>query len=273
MSANESSIHSGHRARMRRRYYETGLAGFQPHEVLELILYCSIPKKDVNPLAHQLIEHFGSLHGVLSASEEELLSIPGVGKSTCRLLQSLNAVCRDYQETRCTGSRTIVDIGVALRYARMYSHRSYVKEIILMLENHAGMLLSVRIFSGQPDDPTVLREILAAALSVPTHSAIIFLKEMGPLRKPNKAALQSFSILVSALADVNIYTIDLILLSGNHVYSLRRASILTDETSCFRESLPNPFYWLYPLDAYSAENNWCHVPPDAFPEKPKNSLL
>ena len=70
--------HEGHRKRLRERAAQTGLEGFQPHEVLELLLSETIPRKDVNPLAHALIDRFGSFSGVLNAAREELLQVPGV---------------------------------------------------------------------------------------------------------------------------------------------------------------------------------------------------
>ncbi len=80
-------IHDGHRDRMRDRFLENGLNGFADHEILELLLFYAIPQGDVNPLAHALIERFGSLSGVLSAPAEALTQVKGVGKRTAILLR------------------------------------------------------------------------------------------------------------------------------------------------------------------------------------------
>jgi DNA repair protein RadC len=69
--------HDGHRRRMRERYQKQGLEGFAQHETLELMLFYAIPQKNVNPLAHALIERFGSLYGVIHASPEQLMQTPG----------------------------------------------------------------------------------------------------------------------------------------------------------------------------------------------------
>ena len=66
----EKSLHTNHRQRMRKRFAQQGgFSGFAEHEVLEYILYLAIPRKDTNPLAHRLIDRFGSLCQVLEASE------------------------------------------------------------------------------------------------------------------------------------------------------------------------------------------------------------
>ena len=61
------TIHDGHRQRMRERFRKDGLEGFAPHEVLELLLFYGRARGDVNPLAHALLDTFGSLKGVLEA--------------------------------------------------------------------------------------------------------------------------------------------------------------------------------------------------------------
>ena len=69
----EKAVHAGHRARMRERFMKEGLSGFSEHEVLELLLMFAIPQRDVNPLAHRLIDRFGSLRPGLIASALVLL--------------------------------------------------------------------------------------------------------------------------------------------------------------------------------------------------------
>ena len=79
-------IHDGHRGRMRRRFLENGLDSFADHEILELLLFYAIPQGDVNPLAHDLMDRFGSLSAVFSAPVEMLTSVKGVKERTAALL-------------------------------------------------------------------------------------------------------------------------------------------------------------------------------------------
>ncbi|MBQ5442650.1 MAG: hypothetical protein IIT47_03690, partial [Oscillospiraceae bacterium] len=62
------SIHDGHRKRKKEQFLRHGLDAFADHEALELLLYYAIPRSDTNPVAHRLMERFGSLEGVFSAS-------------------------------------------------------------------------------------------------------------------------------------------------------------------------------------------------------------
>ncbi|MBQ9329367.1 MAG: DNA repair protein RadC [Oscillibacter sp.] len=87
-------IHDGHREKMRRRFLTGGLDSFADHEALELLLYYAIPRRDTNPIAHALMEHYGSLAAVLSAPAEDLARVEGVGASAAVLLRLVPQLCR-----------------------------------------------------------------------------------------------------------------------------------------------------------------------------------
>ena len=72
------NIHGGHRERLKNRFAENGLEGFTPVQVLELLLFYCIPRKDTNEIAHRLIERFGSLSQVLETNPEELAKVEGM---------------------------------------------------------------------------------------------------------------------------------------------------------------------------------------------------
>lgn len=85
-------IHDGHRARKKERYRTLGLQGMADHEVLELLLYYAIPRRDTNELAHRLVEEFGSLDHVLDAPVEMLCHVKGMGENAALLLHLIHDV-------------------------------------------------------------------------------------------------------------------------------------------------------------------------------------
>ena len=105
--AKESSQHKGHRQRMRARVEQYGLESLEPHEALEYVLYITNTRKDTNGLAHVLIDRFGDFAGVLDASEEDLLTVEGVGPSTARMLHLLPQISRYYGRSRTSTTRCI----------------------------------------------------------------------------------------------------------------------------------------------------------------------
>ena len=82
-------LHEGHRERLRTTYLKSGMDGMPDHAVLELLLTYAIPRKDVNELAHLLLNRYGSLTEVLAANPNDLKQVPGVGARTAVFLHSL----------------------------------------------------------------------------------------------------------------------------------------------------------------------------------------
>ena len=86
----EEHIHSGHRSRMKAKLEKHGRDIFDTYELLEMLLYYSIPYKDTNPVAKRLLARFGSLDRVLSAEPDELITVDGIGESTAQFLVALD---------------------------------------------------------------------------------------------------------------------------------------------------------------------------------------
>lgn len=91
----KKSIHSGHRKRVKERFLNSEFEQFNEHEILEMLLFYAIPLKDTNPLAHELINKFGSISSVLDASPEELRKC-GLSERAAGYLNSLPKICHSY---------------------------------------------------------------------------------------------------------------------------------------------------------------------------------
>lgn len=90
------SIHDGHRLRMKRRFRTEGLDNFNEVNALELLLFYCVPRQDTNPLAHKLLDHFGSFDRVLDATPAELEKISGVGENISTFLYLIKESWRFY---------------------------------------------------------------------------------------------------------------------------------------------------------------------------------
>ena len=89
------SIHSGHREKMRKRFiHDKGFENFEDHQILELLLFYANTRSDTNPLAHELIDAFGSLKGVLEARPEQLMQVKGIGEKQAVLISMVVPLTR-----------------------------------------------------------------------------------------------------------------------------------------------------------------------------------
>ena len=82
MKKESVNLHEGHRKRLQNRYLAGGSEGMSDHNLLELLLFYSVPRVDTNETAHRLLETFGSLEGVLKADHLALMSVNGVGEKS-----------------------------------------------------------------------------------------------------------------------------------------------------------------------------------------------
>lgn len=99
-SPKEKQMHTNHRNRMKNIFVENGFSAFSEIQKLEFLLFFAIPQKDVNPLAHKLLDRFGSISNVLAANFDELVSVDGIGKHTALLLKTYFAISQEKPDTK-----------------------------------------------------------------------------------------------------------------------------------------------------------------------------
>ena len=132
----ELSIHGDHRQRIKERYAATGFDGFSPHEVLEMLLFYVIPRKDVNPLAHRLINRFGSLSGVLDAPVKEIEAVEGMGPTSAQFLKLFPEIARLYLLDRQASSHKLTNVRKIRDYLQPYFAGLTKERMMLVLLDH-----------------------------------------------------------------------------------------------------------------------------------------
>ena len=96
-------IHKGHRNRLKKQFLSEGFSEYIPeHKLLEMLLFYSIPRKDTNELAHELLNIFGSFHGVFEATPAELVKIKGISEHTATLIKLTFEINKRYIKSRAT---------------------------------------------------------------------------------------------------------------------------------------------------------------------------
>ena len=88
--------HEGHRQRLKNRFLSSSLESFEPHNILELLLFYSVPRQDTNELAHSLIDRFGSLRGVFDADFNDLIEVKGIKENSATLIKLIPQIAKAY---------------------------------------------------------------------------------------------------------------------------------------------------------------------------------
>ncbi len=167
--------HDGHRKRLKARFIKSGLDDFEPHNVLELLLFYSVPRKDTNPLAHKLINRFGSLSGVFDAKPEELMKVDGITENTAVLISMIPQVARKYLEDKAETFNSVsgfADVGAFLM--PKFIGRTVETIMLASLDNKNRIVSCSIVAEGESDKANVSkRKVMEEAIRVGATRVIL----------------------------------------------------------------------------------------------------
>ena len=110
------NLHEGHRKRLKQRFINDGLSTFEDHNILELLLFYSVPRSDTNEIGHKLLKQFGSLSNVFDAPVEELMKVEGIGEHSAVLIKLIPEICNIYHTDKTENVTVINSTNLAGRY-------------------------------------------------------------------------------------------------------------------------------------------------------------
>ena len=202
--------HTGHRERMKAEFLARGLEGWPDHRVLELLLFYTIPQGDVNDLAHELVERFGSLAGVLDASVEELKKVKGVGDHTAVFLRMLPAVLGRYQGARTRLSAIINSPEEAYAWLEPYFFGARNEMVYVLCLDGKRQVLGVRkVAEGSIELAEVnTRRIAEEAIGLRAAQIYVAHNHVSNLAIPSQADWLTTDTLRGALRPIGIELID-----------------------------------------------------------------
>ncbi|MBQ4365892.1 MAG: RadC family protein [Clostridia bacterium] len=218
----DGNIHKGHRQKLKNRVLAGGLAGEAPHTILELLLFYGIPRKDTNPIAHELLDRFGSLSGVLRAGVEELKSVQGMTENAALLLHLILPVYAAYEEdlrrmpTLPESAAQIVD------FMRPKLIGSTTEKAYLLCIGGNGKLLGLRkICEGDLSSAAIdLRALAAAVLETKAQDAILVHNHPNGVAAPSLQDIDATKQIVSFLDQMKVRLVNHIILSENDYCSM-----------------------------------------------------
>ena len=218
-------VHKGRRERLRRRLTEDGLDSLQEYEVLEFLLYYSEQRADTNPLAHALIERFGSLEAVLRAGKDELTRVPGVGAGCAEWLACARQLLDRYRALENVDRPMLGTLRQVRRFAgSRLPGQTGVWQLCL---NRNGMLLiATRLGrSGAWGEPDALRAGLEEVIRTQARGVIIMQKTEAARTVPEYDA-QRTNAYAETLRALNVRLLDHVICAPDEVLSLAYAGRL-----------------------------------------------
>ncbi len=219
------SIHEGHRQRLKNRFQKEGLDYFDELQVLELLLFYCIQRQDTNPLAHALLDRFGSLPQVLEAEPSELQKVPGVGENAAGFLALTTAVCRYYQVRRVSTAEILQTIDKCGEYLLpFFFGRRNETVFLLCLDAKCKVLGCKEVGEGSVNSASVpIRRIVEMALGANASSVVLAHNHPSGLAMPSEEDKLTTQRLAMSLASVEIELVDHLVIADNDYVSLRQS--------------------------------------------------
>lgn len=148
----DNKVHGGHRARMRDKLLCFGDCIFDDHELLEMLLYHTIPMRDTNPIAHRLLAVFGTIEGVLSASREQLMGIDGVKEKTADLILSVSRFTEGSFLTTPIRKRLDSHSVIGKYFADRFATVMHKETHMMLLTNSMELISTQKMFDSDIED-------------------------------------------------------------------------------------------------------------------------
>jgi DNA repair protein RadC len=223
----EKNIHSGHRERVKESFRKTGFEGFSDINVLEMVLFYSVPRKDTNELAHRLLDEFGSLSGVFDAPYEMLIKVKGISPNTATHIKMMKEVYKRYEKDRYTGKKTILNNSEASgEYCVSLFHGETEEKLYVILLDSSNAVIKYSLISqGTVNRAEIdVRKIIEQTVTSHAVGAIITHNHPYGVAAPSADDINATQVIANALQSINVRLRDHIIVCGSDYTALALSS-------------------------------------------------
>lgn len=218
----------GHRARLRDRFLKGGPDGMADYELLELLLFLGIPRRDVKPLAKQLIERFGTYAAVLSAEVETLRSISGLGETAIAAIKTVQASALRLAQEQARHKPVLSNWQAVEAYLRTaMAHLPKEQFRLLLLDKRNALIADKTLSEGTVDQTAVYpREVVRQALEYDASALILVHNHPSGDPSPSQADVTMTTEIVEICRKVGVQIHDHIIIGKFGHTSFRQCGLL-----------------------------------------------
>ncbi|WP_102106853.1 RadC family protein [Kandeliimicrobium roseum] len=217
-----------HRKRLRARFMEGGAAAMPDYELLELLLFRAIPRQDVKPLARRLMDAFGDLGRVLSASPEQLMAVQGVGEAVMVELKIAEAAAHRIARAKVMQRPVVSSWDALLDYCHTtMAHRETEQFRILFLDRKNVLIADEEQAKGTVDHvPVYPREVVKRALALNASALILVHNHPSGDPTPSDSDIAMTAQIADACGTLGIVLHDHLIVGKSTELSFRQAGYL-----------------------------------------------
>lgn len=225
MGEKKQNIHKGHREKVRKRYIESGFKGVAEHNVLELMLFYGIAVRDTNPIAHALIDEFGSFSQVLQASEDELFEVKNMTKTAACFLNMILPLHQRYMQRLYENQEQLTSHNEIFDYMTTHYDLSIDKVYALYFDFNHSLIKCITLFQGDVEDNEFeIKDLAVAAIQTKAASVVLVHTHFNGLAKPSKKDVALTKAAYKILQNIEVYLENHIIISKSNSFSMLNRS-------------------------------------------------
>jgi len=221
-------LYSGHRERLRARFRQGGAEALPDYELLEMVLFRAIPRRDTKDLAKRLLARFGSFAEVLNAPDERLKEVSGVGEAVITELKLIRAAAQRLIKSEIVEGPLLSSWSQVLDYLRAvqgFEHREQFR--ILFLDKRNRLIADEVQGQGTVDHtPVYVREVVKRALELSSTAIILVHNHPSGDPTPSRADIDMTRMIVEAGRPLGVAVHDHVIVGRGGHASLRALKLI-----------------------------------------------
>jgi len=225
---NDQDQLKGHRERLRKRFLAAGIKGMHDYEALELLLTFVIPRRDVKPIAKDLLRRFKSLAGILDASQHELCEVKGIGENVAVLLVLIKELCGAYLAEKMKEADVISSPQSVQDFARMRLAGSPEEAFMVIYLNVKNRVIDYEIVNrGTVDQAAVYpRNIIKNTLHHNATGLVLVHNHPSGICEPSSDDIRLTDAIRQAASTISVRIIDHIIVGKGGYFSFVERCLL-----------------------------------------------
>ena len=214
--------HKDHRKRMKHQFIRGGIDQFEPHQVLEMLLFFAIPQRDTNPLAHRLLDRFGDLASVLDADFEELCKVDGISEHSATLLTLCGQLLLRHSKEKAGRQKLITFAEIKEFVELQLINEKREKVLLLSFNNRMELINCTVVHTGTITSVEAnTRELVQAALRSSATAVVVAHNHPAGFCLPSEDDVAATKSFVPVFKMMDIEVLDHIIVAQDGCYSMR----------------------------------------------------
>lgn len=224
MPSKNENVHLGHRMRMREKLLNGNPESFAEHELIEILLYYSIPRKNTNELAHRLQDEFGGISNILNADEDHLRSVDGIGDATVAMVKFIRECVFKYiNEANSISNVQLTPANIGTYIKNLFFGQTREMLYAILLDKDCIVKKVKKISVGTVNStPLYPREIVQFAVNEKYPYLVLAHNHPNGNPKPSQTDIEITKTVEMALSFIEVRLVDHVIVSGEKVTSIAK---------------------------------------------------